>query len=321
MRTYNWGILGLGNIAGEFAAAMNALGRPVFAAASRRPDASASFGRQYAVEKFYDTYEELLSDPDVDIVYIALVNNLHYEWIMAALSAGKHVLCEKAIWGNKADMDRAYALAEEKGLFLAEAMTIHHMPLFRMIKEKIRDGVLGKIKFVEAELGSLKEDDPGNRFFNPALGGGAMLDIGTYGLSFVEFFLEGELTDAVHVMCPHPGGADEMWGISLKTDAGQIGSVNVTFRAKLPKRGIIAGDKAYISVMNYVRADKALLVFPDGREEVLEAGSTPDALQYEILDMEKAIETDDPALTCAEYTRKVVALMDRFLGEEELHGE
>ena len=318
MTTYNWGILGLGNIAGEFADAMTALGRPVYAAASRRKEALQSFCAKYTIEKTYESYEALIADPGVDIVYIALVNNLHYEWIMAALSAGKHVLCEKAIWGNKEEMDRAYALAGEKGVFLAEAMTIYHMPLFKVIKEKIKEGVLGKIKFVEAELGSLKEDDPENRFFNPALGGGAMLDIGTYGLSFVEFFLEGETTDAVHVMCPHPGGADEMWAISLKTDAGQIGSVNVTFRAKLPKRGIIAGDKAYVSVMNYVRADEALLVYPDGTQEVLREGSTPEALQYEILDMEKALETGDPETTYADYTRKVVSLMDRFLrGEAE----
>lgn len=182
----------------------------------------------------------------------------------------------------------------------------------------IEDGKLGRIKFVEAELGSLKEDDPTNRFFNPALGGGAMLDIGTYGLSFVTYFLTGKITDMAHLMSPYPTGVDEMWNIALKTDAQEIGSVNLTFRAKLPKRGIIAGDKAYISVMNYVRAEKATLVYPDGREEILESGETARAMQYEILDIEKAVASGDYSCGFMDYTMKVVKLMDQLLKAEAL---
>ena len=109
-----------------------------------------------------------------------------------------------------------------------------------------------------------------------------------------------------------------MWGIALKTSTKEIGSVNLTFRAKLPKRGIIAGDKAYITVMNYVRAEKATLVYPDGREEVLEVGETAKALQYEIQDIEAALETGDYSLAFFDYTMKVVELMDRLLRSEGL---
>lgn len=312
MRQYHWGILGLGNIAREFAVNMIGL-HPIYAAASRNLQSALAFQEQYATEKAYGSYEELLNDPAVDIVYIATVNNQHYKWIMACLEHGKHVLCEKAIWGNYEQMRKACALAKQKGLLLAEAMTIYHMPVLKKIRELIAEGKLGKIKFVEAELGSLKEDDPENRFFNPALGGGAMLDIGTYGLSFVTYFLSGKLTDLVHVMSPYSTGVDEMWGISLKTDAQEIGSVNLTFRAKLPKRGIIAGEKAYISIMNYVRAQKATLVYPDGSEEILELGETAKAIQYEILDIEQALESGNPAPACLDETMKVVELMDRLL--------
>ena len=317
MKTYRWGILGLGNIAREFAGAMSGMNRTIYAAASRTPASLAAFADAWHPEKSYSSYESLLEDPDVDIVYIALVNQLHYPWIMACLEHGKHVLCEKAIWRNASDMRKAYALASEKGLLLAEAMTIYHMPIMQKIKDLIRDGVLGNIKFVEAELGSLKEDDPENRFFNPALGGGAMLDIGTYGLSFVTFFLPGKIVEATDVMSPYRTGVDEMWGIHLKSDTGQIGCVNVTFRAKLPKRGIIAGDKAYVSIMNYVRAEKASLVFPDGSEQILEAGKTSDALQYEIQDIEKALETGDFSLAYRENTELVVSLMDQFMGSAQ----
>ncbi len=317
MKQYNWGIIGLGHIAHEFADNMIEL-HPIYAAASRSLDSALAFQKQYQVEKAYGSYEELLNDPAVDIVYIATVNSQHYKWIMACLEHGKHVLCEKAIWGNYEEMKAACALAKEKGLLLCEGMTIYHMPIFKEIKKMMADGKLGTIKFVEAELGSLKEDDPTNRFFNPDLGGGAMLDIGTYGLSFVTYFLSGELTEMNHLMSPYPTGVDEMWGIALKTSTKEIGSVNLTFRAKLPKRGIIAGDKAYITVMNYVRAEKAALVYPDGTEEVLEIGETAKALQYEIQDIEAALETGDHSTAFVDYTMKVVELMDKLLRSEGL---
>ncbi|MCI8465621.1 MAG: Gfo/Idh/MocA family oxidoreductase [Lachnospiraceae bacterium] len=317
MKQLNWGILGLGNIAHEFAESMRKL-HPIYAAAARNLSSALAFQKEFDVERAYGSYEELLSDPKVDIVYIATVNSQHYKWIMASLEHGKHVLCEKAIWGNYGEMKAACALAKEKGLLLCEAMTIFHMPIMRKIRQMIADGKLGTVKFVEAELGSLKEDEPANRFFNPALGGGSMLDIGTYALSFVVYFLSGEITQIRHLMSPYPTGVDETWSIALKTDTSEIGSVNLAFRAKLPKRGIIAGEKAYISIMNYVRAEKATLVYPDGSEEVLEVGETAKALQYEIQDMEAAILSGDDSLTFMDSTMKVVALMDRLLSENDL---
>lgn len=318
MKNYKWGILGLGNIAHEFASNMVQL-HSIYAAASRNYENALAFQKQYSVEKVYKSYNELLEDEEVDIVYIATVNSQHYKWIIEALNHRKHVLCEKAIWGNYKEMEEAWKLADSKGLLLCEGMTIFHMPIFKEIRKMIADGKLGKIKFIEAELGSLKEDDPTNRFFNPALGGGAMLDIGTYGLSFVTYFLSGEITDIKHLMLPYPTGVDEMWGIALTSSTKELGSVNLTFRAKLPKRGIIAGDKAYITVMNYVRAEKATLVYPDGAEEEIRVGETAKALQYEIQDVEKALETGDTSLVFIDCTRKVVQLMDHLLTSENLN--
>jgi len=313
----NWGIIGLGNIAHEFAQSMIRL-HPLYAVASRNPETAEAFREAYNAKRACASYKELLSDPAVDIVYIATVNTEHYKWIMAALEHGKHVMCEKAIWHDYKEMKAACDLADRKGLLLCEAMTIYHMPLYKEIRALIADGKLGRIKFVEAELGSLKEDDPSNRFFNPALGGGAMLDIGTYGLSFVTGFLSGSITNLTHLMSPYPTGVDEMWGIHLKTDRQEIGSVNLTFRAKLPKRGIIAGEKAYLSIMNYVRADRATLVYPDGTEKILEAGESSRAMEYEILDIERAVASSDFSLAYLDNTMKVVALMDRLLSAASL---
>lgn len=313
MKTINWGIIGLGNIAHEFADNMVQL-HNIYAAASRNPESAKAFQEKYHAEKAYGSYEDLLNDEQVDVVYIATVNSQHYKNIMDCLSHNKHVMCEKAIWGNYKEMKAAYQLAQEKGLLLCEGMTIYHMPIFKELKKLIADDTLGKIKFVEAELGSLKEDDPTNRFFSKELGGGAMLDIGTYGLSFVTYFLTGEL-QVKHLMSKYQTGVDEMWGIALKSSADEIGSVNLTFRAKLPKRGIIAGDKAYVTVFNYVRAEEATLVYPDGTQKLIQCGETSKALQYEIQDIETAITTGDFSSGYMEYTMKVVEIMDSLLAE------
>lgn len=312
-----WGIIGLGMIAREFTAAMNKT-RSLYAAASRDVQRSQKFKEEFNVTKTYTGYEDLLNDKNVDIVYIATVNSQHFENIKACLNAGKHVFCEKAILGSSKEYSEVRALAEKKGLFLGEAMTIFHMPLLCKMKTMVDSGILGTLKFVEAELGSLKEDDPSNRFFNRALGGGAMLDIGTYGLSFVMLFLDTKMVQVGSTVTYHSGGADESWGIRLKDGRGIIGSVNLTFRAKLPKRAIVAGDKAYFEIYNYVRADTADLVYPNGKRETLKEGKTEDAVLYEIQNVEKAIVSEDYTGCKIDTTAAVIDLMDYCLTHPDL---
>lgn len=310
----NWGIIGLGHIAHEFADALSTK-QGVFAVASRNPDKALAFQHQYDARRAYGSYEELLADPDVDAVYVATVNARHLDDIRACLDAGKHVLCEKAIWGDYDELVELCDLAREHGLVLAEAMTIYHMPIFKEIARMIADGELGKIKMVKADLGSLKEDDPTNRFFSPELGGGAMLDIGTYALSFLRYFLKGEFDEVKCVTQAYPTGVDEMWAIGVHTTESMVGCANLTFRAKLPKRAIVAGDRAYVTVDNYVRAETATLVFPDGASREIACGKTADALVYEIEDFELAVEKNDPTSMYLDLTLDVVRTMDNLLCE------
>ena len=236
--------------------------------------------------------------------------------IWDCLLHGKHVLCEKAIWKDYKELKEAYDYAQEHHLLLCEAMTIYHMPVFTKIEKLIEDDILGKIKFIQADLGSLKEDDPNNRFFSKELGGGAMLDIGTYVLSFLRYFMKGNIIDCKHVMAPYVTGVDEMWAIGIKTDKGEIGNANMTFRAKLPKRAIVAGDKAYVTIYNYVRACEAVITYPDGSTKQISAGKTQEALQYEIQDIEEAITNWGCGKDHMEKTLDVVAMMDELLTVE-----
>lgn len=312
-----WGIMGLGNIAHEFAEAMCKL-HPIYGAVARDYEKTKKFQEAYQVEHIYDSYTSMLEDECIDIIYIATVNSQHYENIMACLKKGKHVLCEKAIWNDYRQLQEAATYALEHNLLLCEAMTIYHMPIFRKIMDLICEDKLGKIKLVEADLGSLKEDDPTNRFFSKELGGGAMLDIGTYALSFLRYFLKGNIVDMQHIMSKYETGVDEMWSIALRTSTNQIGNANLTFRAKLPKRAIVAGDKAYIVIYNYVRAEEATLVYPDGTSEMIYAGKTKEALEYEIQDIEACLVDATCGLDYMNYTLDVVNMMDTLLKQEGL---
>ncbi len=284
-----WGILGLGTIAQEFAAVMQRNGQPVYAAASRTGEKAQAFARCYGIEKTYASYEAMLADPQVDIVYVATPHCNHAQWIQSCLMADKHVLCEKAITVSSDELQPLAALACQRGLVLSEAMTIFHMPLYIKLRQMLQEGVLGELKMIQVSFGSHKEYDVHNRFFNPALAGGALLDIGTYALSFVRWFLSERVDTILTTYHPFETGVDEKAGILLQTPGAQMATIALTMRAKMPKRGIVAGEKGYIVVDNFPRADCAMWIRTDGTQEEIHAGETDQALWYEAQDMEAYI--------------------------------
>ena len=160
MKKYQWGIVGLGTIAHEFAESFNQETSELTAVASRTSEKAENFAHRYNIPKAYGSYQEMLDDAEIDIVYIAVPNRQHIDHILAALKAGKHVLCEKAITMNKKELADAMRLAEEKNLILAEAMTIFNMPLYQQLRSIMDTGKLGALKMIQAPFGSYKEPDP-----------------------------------------------------------------------------------------------------------------------------------------------------------------
>ncbi|MFS7255227.1 oxidoreductase [Carnobacterium divergens] len=281
MKTVNWAILGLGDIASSFATSFKAPNATLYAAGSRSLEKAKAFTEKHQIENAYGNYDELLNDQAIDIVYIATPHSHHYDLIMKSLQAGKHVLCEKAITMNGTQLKAAMDLASEKHLILSEAMTIYHMPLYHKLKELVDGGTIGKLKMLQVSFGSLRETDPTNRFYNKALAGGALLDIGTYALSFTRFFLNSQPHEILTTMNLFETGVDEQSGIILKNKDNEMAVVSLTFRAKMPKRGIIACEDGYITVDDYPRATSATLTRPDGKTELIEAGNSGEALNYE----------------------------------------
>lgn len=289
MKKLNWAILGPGLIATEFAQALLNVHGEIYAVGSRTLEKAEAFAKKYQVQKAYGSYDELLADSNVDVVYISTPHCNHYEYIMKSLHQNKHVLCEKAITVSSSELKEITELAATKNLVVSEAMTIYHMPLYEKLKQVVQTGKLGTLKMVNVSFGSCKEYDVTNRFFSPDLAGGALLDIGTYALSFARFFLSAQPHEVLTTVKKFETGVDEQSGIILKNDADEMAVVTLTMRTKMPKRGVVAGDLGFITVDNFPRATRAMITYLDGTTEVVEAGVEAKALEYEILDMENYI--------------------------------
>ena len=312
-KNLNWAVLGTGVIANQMAAALEKMGRRLYAVGNRTHDKAVAFAEKYGVEKVYDTIDDMFLDEAVDIIYITTPHNTHYEFMKKALEHGKHIFVEKSITLNSRELNEMQALAQAKGLIIGEAMTIWHMPIYKKLWEIVQSGQLGKVQMITMNFGSFKEYNMENRFFNMHLAGGAMLDIGVYALSIVRSFMDEKPEDIVSQWQASPTGSDEMATILLKNGLGQMATVALSMHSKQPKRAMISCEKAYIEIMEYPRADKALIVDAEtGVKTEIEAGSTSEALGYELQDMEQAVLTGDVSGLKLSYSADVMEIMTRL---------
>ena len=192
--------------------------------------------------------------------------------------------------GHSRQLEECAALAEEKGLVICDGTTLLHMPLYKKLRQIIEEGAIGDVKMVQVNFGSCKEYDVNNRFFSKELAGGALLDIGVYAVSFARYFMKSRPDVILTTANYFETGVDETSGIILKNPDGEMAVIALTMRAKQPKRGVVAGEKGFIEISDYPRAQRAVITYTeDGRTEVIEVGSTDAALQYEVRDMQEYI--------------------------------
>ena len=286
----NWGILGTGWIAHEMGEALNEVNGEIYAVCATTLENAQKYAEKFQVTKAYGSADEMIADPNVDIVYIATPHNLHYQFLLQAVKAGKHVFCEKSITVNSRQLEECVAIAKEKGLVICDGMTLLHMPLYKKLKEMISEGAIGDVKMVQVNFGSCKEYDVTNRFFSKELAGGALLDIGVYATSFARFFMKSKPNVVLTTANYFETGVDETSGILLKNPDGEMAVMALTMRAKQPKRGVVAGEKGFIEIYDYPRAAKATITYTEtGKIEVIEEGDSTKALQYEVADMQNYV--------------------------------
>ena len=286
----NWGVLGCGVIAHEMGDALAAEGRTMAGVANRTHEKAVAFAEQYHIPTVYDSFDEMLADPAIDAVYITTPHNTHIKYLRQALAAGKHVMCEKSITLNSRELDEAVALARANAVVLMDACTILHMPLYKELARRAAAGEFGRVNLVQENFGSYKDYNMKNRFFNPHLAGGAMLDIGVYSFTLARLFLESNPNQWVFLSNPAPTGVDEMDGIVARNAEGQMVVLSLTMHSKQPKRAMISCDKCYIEIMEYPRADVATIVWTeDGRREEVHAGERRRALSYVLSGLEAGV--------------------------------
>lgn len=314
MKKYNWAVLGAGVIANETAAAMAKNGRRLYAVGNRTHEKAVAFAEKYGIEKVYDDFNDMFTDPDIDIIYITTPHNTHIDFMKKAIENKKHILVEKSITLNSNELSEAVKLARKNGVVIGEAMTIYHMPIFKELKKILDSDELGRVNLITANFGSFKPYDMSNRFFNRNLAGGAMLDIGVYALSFVRYFFNSSPNNTLSQVKYAPTGVDEQSGLLLMNDEGQMASVMLSLHSKQPKRAMISCERGYIEIMEYPRAWEAKITDAEsGESRLVKAGKNEDALWYEIEDMEKSVSGED--CMHLDYTEDVMHLMTSFRQE------
>ena len=310
MSDIKWAVLGTGVIANEMAVALKKIGRNIYAVGNRTYSKAVDFAKKYGIEKVYDDYNDMFTD--VDVIYITTPHNTHIEFMKKAIRNGKHILVEKSITLNSRELNEAMELAALHNVVIGEAMTIYHMPVYKKLKEILDSGRLGKVNLITMNFGSYKEYNMNNRFFNRNLAGGAMLDIGVYALSFIRYFMTKKPDKLLSQLKKAPTGVDEQAGLLLMNNDGQMATVMLSLHSKQPKRGMVSCEKGYIEIMEYPRAFEAVVTYTEsGEKEWVKEGDTRDALIYELLDMEKAINGDKKCMLL-DYTKDVMDMMTEF---------
>ena len=308
---YKWGIIGSGWIAHEMVDALIQEGIGIYGVASGHFSSAKKFSEEFSIKHVYESYQMMFEDNNIDIVYIATPHNSHYEIMKDALLHNKHVFCEKAITLNSTELNECVQIAKERNLVISDGVTLFHMPLFKELQKKVQLNDLGPVKMIQVNFGSFKEYDVKNRFFNPDLAGGALLDIGVYAISFARWFMSSKPNTVLTAMTPFETGVDESSGILLKNIENEIATISLTMRAKQPKRGLVACENGYIEVYNFPRGDKAVITYTsDGHTEEVCCGESRLALNYEIRDMEEYV-TNLSGKQNLEYIRDVMDVLTK----------
>lgn len=283
MDTFQWGILGTGKIARRFMQAAFYVPQAQVVAVGSRTQASAEqFGAQYGVPKRYGSYDAVLADPKVQIVYIATPHSLHAENALAAIQAGKHVLCEKPFTLNAAQAQAVVDAARTQGVFVMEGMWTRCFPVVREIVRRMHAGELGEIRSVLADFGFRPEFNPASRLFAPELGGGALLDVGIYPVALA-FLALGKPQQVVAHATLGATGVDELCGMLLLYENGAQAVLSASLQVETPKQAHICGTLARIHMpAPWWKPSEAYLIRNDGSQEHLFYPYEGDGLQYEI---------------------------------------
>jgi predicted dehydrogenase len=255
MKTIKWGIIGCGNIANNFAQSLSTLDDgELLAVGSKTPGKAEALAKKFSVEKCYTSYEKLLLDQEVDVVYVATTHNFHYENVLQCLNHGKHVLCEKVFTMNSRQANHLRNVARSKKLFVMEAMWTRFLPATKEINKIISEGIIGDVKFLEAEFSFKAEMNPKGRFYNIDLAGGSLMDQGIYPISYASMIFKKQPNGIKTNVCMAPTGVDERGSHIFEYEDGKAAFITTSISYYRRDDALIAGTKGHIEVPGFLFA-------------------------------------------------------------------
>ena len=260
MSEVRWGILGTGSIAAKFAEGLEAVaGADLVAVGSRAQSTAEAFALKHGARRAHATYEELAQDPEVDAIYIATPHVLHRENTLACIEGKKAVLCEKPFAMNRREAEEMVAAARSAGTFLCEAMWTRFLPGTRRVRELISSGAIGEPRQLECDFGFRTDFDPAGRLFDPALGGGALLDVGIYCVAYARMVFgsaPAEIQSTAHL---GETGVDEQSAYLFSYDSGAFARMSSATRTQTAQRATISGTEGSIEIPGFWHAQELIV--------------------------------------------------------------
>ncbi|MEX2549024.1 MAG: Gfo/Idh/MocA family oxidoreductase [Nitriliruptoraceae bacterium] len=317
-----WGILATGGIARTFTRDLHTHGHRIGAVGSRSLDNARSFAAEFDIPTAHGSYEDLVADPDVDAIYVATPHTFHAANARAALEHGKHVLVEKAFTINATEAREVADLGRDRGLVVLEAMWTRFLPHMAFVRQAIADGRIGEVRSLQAEHGQRLPTDPSHRLNAPELGGGALLDLGVYPLSFAHDLL-GAPSEVIATGTLGPTGVDASVATVLRHEGDRISTTYSTMESRSRNTAQVLGSEGRIEIGSVWYMPAPIAVY-DPQDQLIDSFERPVSgrgMQYQAAEMERLIaagETVSPLLTPDESVA-VMATMDRVRAALGVH--
>jgi predicted dehydrogenase len=252
--------MGTGTIANSFVKGLTFLeDAEIYAVASRSIEKSIGFGQKFGFKKFYGSYEEMVQDKEVDVVYIATPNSVHKENILLCLNNGKSVLCEKPFTINAKEAEEVIKLAREKKLFLMEGMWTRFFPVMKKVQEWIDEEAVGRIRMVTADFGFRRKGAAEERKVSIQRAGGALMDVGVYPISFASWVFKKDPEEIKGIASKYETGVDELSAMTLGYEGGQLASLYCSINTPTLKEARIIGNSGTIIIPEFSKATSASL--------------------------------------------------------------
>ncbi|MCE5342890.1 MAG: Gfo/Idh/MocA family oxidoreductase [Eubacteriales bacterium] len=288
-----WGIISTGVIAHKFAGTvllMQAEGEQLLAVSSRSGAKAKAFAGEYNIPDAYGSLEEMLKNPQVDAVYVAAPNTMHFETARKSLEAGKHVLCEKPFTINAGQARKLYALARERGLFIMEAFWIRFLPLLIEMRKVIASGEIGDIVHVRSDYGFIASGDRKEDKLSARLGAGALMDIGIYNLGFTHMVMDAAPVRFQSAMRKSQFGSDEFSAILLEYPGSRSASLATSIGMDMPRNAAVFGTRGEIVFPDFQIAQEMTIRLYDGETRTVQMPFDFNGFEYEIREVNRCVK-------------------------------